>query len=118
MTLLDQNIQLREFVPVAPAVNITPAAAERLLAMMAERDISDYALRVFVSGGGCSGMQYGMTFDNEARDGDARDDMTRHPTRARWRHQQRRFAKRAGKPLARLGGGLLERFGAGTRHPD
>jgi iron-sulfur cluster assembly accessory protein len=70
MTLLDQNIQLREFVPVAPAVNITPAAAERLLAMMAERDISDYALRVFVSGGGCSGLQYGMTFDNEARDGD------------------------------------------------
>jgi iron-sulfur cluster assembly protein len=71
MTLLDQNIQLREFVPAAPTVNITEAAASRLLAMMQEREISDYSLRVFVSGGGCSGLQYGMTFDNEMRDGDA-----------------------------------------------
>jgi len=63
MTLLDQNIQLHEFVPTAPTV--------RLLAMMQERELSDYSLRVFVSGGGCSGLQYGMTFDNEARDGDA-----------------------------------------------
>jgi iron-sulfur cluster assembly accessory protein len=71
MTLLDQNIQLHEFVPTAPTVNITQAAAERLLSMMQERELSDYSLRVFVSGGGCSGLQYGMTFDNEARDGDA-----------------------------------------------
>jgi iron-sulfur cluster assembly accessory protein len=70
MTLLDQNIQLREFVPAAPTINITPAAAERLASMMQERDLTDYALRVFVSGGGCSGMQYGMTFDNEPREGD------------------------------------------------
>ena len=39
--------------------------------MMGEREINDHALRVFVSGGGCSGLQYGMTFDNEVRDGDS-----------------------------------------------
>jgi iron-sulfur cluster assembly accessory protein len=70
MTLLDQNIPVTQFVPAAPTINITPAAAERLLAMMQERELGDYSLRVFVSGGGCSGLQYGMTFDNEARDGD------------------------------------------------
>jgi hypothetical protein len=30
MTLLDRSVQLRSFVPAAPTINITPAAAERL----------------------------------------------------------------------------------------
>jgi iron-sulfur cluster assembly protein len=38
--------------------------------MMGEKELQGYGLRVFVSGGGCSGMQYGMTFDDEVRDGD------------------------------------------------
>ena len=52
-------------------VNITPAAAEKLSSLMKEKQLEDHALRVFVAGGGCSGLQYGMTFDNESYPGDA-----------------------------------------------
>jgi iron-sulfur cluster assembly accessory protein len=60
-------------VNVAPQtmLSITEPAANRLTAMMQEKELEGYALRVFVSGGGCSGMQYGMTFDNEQREGDS-----------------------------------------------
>src|SRR5688572_29815208 len=51
-------------------VNITPAAATKLSTLMSEKQLDGYALRVFVAGGGCSGLQYGMTFDNEAHPGD------------------------------------------------
>jgi len=51
-------------------VNLTPAAAEKLSGIMSQKGMVDsHALRVFVKGGGCGGMQYGMTFD-EKRDGD------------------------------------------------
>ncbi len=43
-------------------INITKSASERLQAIMTEKNIADHALRVFVSGGGCSGLNYGMTF--------------------------------------------------------
>ena len=44
------------------------AAAEKLLAIMEEKGVREtHGLRVFVSGGGCSGLQYGMTFDNNPR---------------------------------------------------
>lgn len=43
-------------------VTITEAASEKLRNIMAEKKIDGYALRVFVSGGGCSGLNYGMTF--------------------------------------------------------
>jgi iron-sulfur cluster assembly accessory protein len=54
-----------------PMLSITELAANRLTAMMQEKELEGYALRVFVSGGGCSGMQYGMTFDDELREGDS-----------------------------------------------
>lgn len=51
-------------------VTLTDSAAAKLRSIMAEKNLSDYALRVFVAGGGCSGFQYGMTFDNNPRDVD------------------------------------------------
>lgn len=51
-------------------VTLTDAAAAKLRSIMAEKNLSDYGLRVFVQGGGCSGFQYGMTFDNNPRDVD------------------------------------------------
>ena len=51
-------------------VTITPSAATKLASVMAEKQLDGYALRVFVAGGGCSGLQYGMTFDNESFPGD------------------------------------------------
>lgn len=53
-------------------VTISQEAARRLQGLMQEKNLSEeFALRVFVAGGGCSGLQYGMTFDDQVRDGDA-----------------------------------------------
>lgn len=52
-------------------VSLTPAASEKLLGLMKEKQLDNHALRVFVAGGGCSGLQYGMTFDDETHPGDA-----------------------------------------------
>ena len=43
-------------------VTITDIASEKLQNIMKEKSLDNYALRVFVSGGGCSGLNYGMTF--------------------------------------------------------
>ena len=52
-------------------VTITPLAATRLASLKTEKQLDEsYALRVFVAGGGCSGLQYGMTFDDQVREGD------------------------------------------------
>ncbi len=49
-------------------VTLTAIAAEKLREIMAEKSLdATYALRVFVSGGGCSGLQYGMAFDDKPR---------------------------------------------------
>jgi iron-sulfur cluster assembly accessory protein len=71
MTVVNNTIELTPALEMIPTLEITESAAARLSGMMAERQLADYGLRVFVSGGGCSGMQYGMTFDNEAREGDS-----------------------------------------------
>jgi iron-sulfur cluster assembly protein len=64
------TIELRSAAELVPSLEVSETAAQRLQAMMADRQIAGYSLRVFVSGGGCSGLQYGMTFDNESREGD------------------------------------------------
>lgn len=51
-------------------VQLTPLAAERLQKILAEKNLPNHGLRVFVAGGGCSGMQYGMAFEGQARDQD------------------------------------------------
>lgn len=49
-------------------VTLTETAASKLLALMNEKGVAEtHALRVFVSGGGCSGLQYGMTFEDNLR---------------------------------------------------
>ena len=52
-------------------INLTQAAAEAVRDLLAKRNLEDYALRVFVQGGGCSGFQYGMALDNNFREEDA-----------------------------------------------
>lgn len=51
-------------------VFLTPAAAGAVRDLLAKRNLSNYALRVFVSGGGCSGLQYGMALENNIRPSD------------------------------------------------
>ena len=50
-------------------VSLTPSAAAKIRALMAEEtDVS--VLRVAIEGGGCSGFQYGLGFDHGAQEGD------------------------------------------------
>ena len=46
-------------------INMTPAAADKVRELLAQENDPSLALRVFVAGGGCSGLQYGMTLDEE-----------------------------------------------------
>ncbi|MDQ6975015.1 MAG: iron-sulfur cluster insertion protein ErpA [Mariprofundaceae bacterium] len=52
------------------SVVLTEAAAEKVQHLLQQQETSNMKLRVFVSGGGCSGFQYGFTFDDEIRDTD------------------------------------------------
>jgi iron-sulfur cluster insertion protein len=57
--------------PLAPNVLIfTDAAAGKVGELIREEANPNLKLRVFVSGGGCSGFQYGFTFDEKIEDGD------------------------------------------------
>ncbi len=52
----------------APLV-FTAAAAAKVAELVAEKDNPNLKLRVYIEGGGCSGMQYGFSFDeNESED--------------------------------------------------
>jgi iron-sulfur cluster assembly protein len=55
---------------VTTTITITEPAADRVRRLMEERKLADHALRVFVSGGGCSGMQYGMALEGNPRQED------------------------------------------------
>ena len=54
----------------AEMVALTPLAAEKLQAIMQEKNLAEHGLRVFIAGGGCSGFQYGMAFENTMEEGD------------------------------------------------
>ena len=51
-------------------ITLTSSAAGAVRELLAKRNLEGYALRVFVSGGGCSGYQYGMALEGNVRDSD------------------------------------------------
>jgi iron-sulfur cluster assembly accessory protein len=51
-------------------ITLTSSAANAIRDLMEKRDLTGYALRVFISGGGCSGYQYGMALEGNIRDTD------------------------------------------------
>ena len=52
-------------------VTLTETAAEKLGGILEQKGLREtHALRVFVKGGGCGGMQYGMTFDDDIQEAD------------------------------------------------
>ncbi len=53
-----------------PSLVFTDAAALKVSDLIAQEENDDLKLRVFISGGGCSGFQYGFTFDEEIQEGD------------------------------------------------
>jgi len=48
----------------------TDAAANKVKALITDEENQDLKLRVYITGGGCSGFQYGFTFDEKVNDGD------------------------------------------------
>lgn len=51
-------------------ITITDEAVEQLREFLSEQGTPNYALRVFVAPGGCSGLQYGMSVEEITDDGD------------------------------------------------
>jgi iron-sulfur cluster assembly protein len=49
---------------------LTPAASQAVKDILAQRSLEGYALRVYVAGGGCCGVNFGMALDNNFRDVD------------------------------------------------
>jgi len=47
------------------SINLTKNAAERIQGLLEKDENKGLNLRIFVSGGGCSGFQYGFTFDEQ-----------------------------------------------------
>ncbi|OGV72989.1 MAG: iron-sulfur cluster insertion protein ErpA [Methylophilales bacterium RIFCSPHIGHO2_02_FULL_57_10] len=56
-------------IPTSPLL-FTENAANKVRELIEEEGTPDLKLRVFVSGGGCSGFQYGFTFDETTNDDD------------------------------------------------
>ncbi len=51
-------------------ITLTPSAIQAVRDLMETRNLEGYALRVFVSGSGCSGLQYGMALEANIREQD------------------------------------------------
>jgi iron-sulfur cluster assembly protein len=64
---LKERKQSMSVTELTETIAITEAAAEMIAKLLVQKQVPDYGLRVFVAGGGCSGMQYGMALEAEAR---------------------------------------------------
>jgi iron-sulfur cluster assembly protein len=51
-------------------ISVTPKAAEKVKEFMKQEGREDLFLRVYVSGGGCAGLSYGMGFEEKADEED------------------------------------------------
>lgn len=51
-------------------IRFTDSAARKVSELIAEEDNQELKLRVYVTGGGCSGFQYGFTFDEDVNEDD------------------------------------------------
>ena len=53
-----------------PTITLSTAASDAVKNILSERNLEGYALRVYVAGGGCCGVNFGMALDNNIRDVD------------------------------------------------
>ncbi|QIM66139.1 iron-sulfur cluster insertion protein ErpA [Mannheimia granulomatis] len=51
-------------------LTFTDSAARKVKSLIEGEDNPNLRLRVYITGGGCSGFQYGFTFDDQVNDGD------------------------------------------------
>lgn len=64
------STQPSQYEPQPQAVIFSDSAAHKVHALIEEEQNPNLKLRVFIAGGGCSGFQYGFTFDEALQDGD------------------------------------------------
>jgi iron-sulfur cluster assembly protein len=55
----------------AETITLTLPAANAVRDVMTKKNLQGYALRLFISGGGCSGYQYGLAMDSNIRPEDS-----------------------------------------------
>ncbi|PJD93642.1 MAG: iron-sulfur cluster insertion protein ErpA [Legionella sp.] len=53
-----------------PIIELTHSAADKVASLIAEEANPNLHLRAYITGGGCSGYQYGFTFDEKIQDDD------------------------------------------------
>ena len=51
-------------------IDITESAIKRLSTLLKDEEDKNTKLRIYITGGGCSGFQYGFTFDSNKSDDD------------------------------------------------
>ena len=69
MSAVAENKEVLADAPPVPLI-FTDSAAMKVKELVDEEGNPDLKLRVFVQGGGCSGFQYGFTFDEIVNDDD------------------------------------------------
>ncbi|MBI5929074.1 MAG: iron-sulfur cluster insertion protein ErpA [Chloroflexi bacterium] len=70
MTDMQVQEKVELIIEDTPVLVVTPPAVSKIKQLLAEKNIPDHALRVFVAGGGCSGLQYGMAFEGNVQEFD------------------------------------------------
>jgi len=65
-------VNLLELPEGAEPIKISDSVVDKVGEMLAEEGDPSLQLRIFVTGGGCSGFQYGFAFDDERKDDDFR----------------------------------------------
>ncbi len=63
-------VEIQDLTPPAPPLVFSRNAAAKVAELIAEEGNPDLKLRVYVSGGGCSGFQYGFSFEEVIADDD------------------------------------------------
>lgn len=70
MTAITSAPVIQDLTPPPPPLIFTRNAANKVSELIAEEGNPDLKLRVYVSGGGCSGMQYGFSFEEGVSEDD------------------------------------------------
>ncbi len=70
-----EEIDTKSVTETNTTISLTIAAANAVKNILSERNLEGYALRVYVAGGGCCGVNFGMALDNNIRDVDTTYDM-------------------------------------------
>jgi iron-sulfur cluster assembly accessory protein len=63
-------MSMPESVTLVEPIILTEVAAAAVRDLLTQRNLPDYALRVYISGGGCSGLQHGLALEGHVREED------------------------------------------------